>query len=84
MLRTPTAKLWLDMQHGDGELYDLEQDPLELTNLFDDSEAAGLRYTLSEEMLRSRMRDDLLFAQPTRRESLVHREWVTADEPEIV
>ena len=35
-VRTKTHKLTIDMQSGAGELYDLENDPHECTNLFDD------------------------------------------------
>ena len=35
-VRTKTHKLTIDMQSHAGELYDLEQDPYECTNLFDD------------------------------------------------
>lgn len=84
MLRTPHAKLWLDARHGDGELYDLDNDPLELTNRYDDSSAGRLRADLTELLLRARMQDDLRHSRPTQRERLLHQEWVTADEPEIV
>ena len=36
-LRTKRHRITVDLISGAGELYDLETDPLEMTNLFDDS-----------------------------------------------
>ncbi|MEM9319979.1 MAG: sulfatase-like hydrolase/transferase [Pseudomonadota bacterium] len=45
-VRTRRHKLTLDLNSGAGELYDLETDPHELTNLFDDASYAELRREL--------------------------------------
>ncbi len=57
-VRTRTHKLTLDLQSGAGELYDLENDPHELVNLFEAEHAAGVRAEL-ETMLHSRPDDAL-------------------------
>ena len=56
-------KLTYDML-GNGELYDLETDPAELTDLFDDPAHAATRQALVEELLRWTIRaeDDLPLA----------------------
>ena len=46
-VRTRTHKVTLEMQSGAGELYDLVNDPHEMTNLFDDPAAAGIRAELT-------------------------------------
>jgi arylsulfatase A-like enzyme len=45
-VRTRTHKLTVDLISGAGELYDLQSDPDELTNLFDMDEATGIQATL--------------------------------------
>lgn len=42
-VRTKTHKLTVDLGSGAGELYDLVNDPYELTNCFDDPDAADIR-----------------------------------------
>jgi len=42
-VRTATAKLIVERNSGDGELYDLENDPDEMRNVFDDPACAHLR-----------------------------------------
>jgi arylsulfatase A-like enzyme len=56
-------KLTYDML-GNGELYDLEHDPAELVDLFDDAAHADVRHALVEELLRWTIRaeDDLPLA----------------------
>jgi arylsulfatase A-like enzyme len=70
-------KLTFDML-GNGELYDLQSDPGELTNLFNDSEHRHIRHELVEELLRWTIRaeDDLPVASyvPKRAE----RNWYAA------
>jgi len=46
-VRTRTHKLTVDLISGAGELYDLEADPDEMTNLFDMDEAAEIQATLA-------------------------------------
>lgn len=43
LVRTATHKLIIDENTGEGELYDLENDPDEVANLFDDKAHAALR-----------------------------------------
>jgi len=45
-VRTRTHKLTIDLNSGAGELYDLENDPDEMANLFDVAEARDVRATL--------------------------------------
>jgi arylsulfatase A-like enzyme len=60
MVRMGQWKLLYDLL-GRGELYDLEHDPGELQNLFDDPSHRDRRLTLTEELLRWTIRteDDL-------------------------
>jgi arylsulfatase A-like enzyme len=53
IVRTQRHKFVLDLMSGDGELYDLENDPFELTNLFNDAESQKLRGEL-ERLLKDR------------------------------
>lgn len=46
-VRTKTHKLTLDMISGAGELYDLENDPNEMSNLFDDPSVAKIQEQLT-------------------------------------
>ena len=62
-VRTKTHKLTIDLNSGAGELYDLENDPHELTNIFDDEAAAAIRTEL-EGYVASRPDDMLPHQQP--------------------
>lgn len=55
-VRTRSHKMTVDLNSGAGELYDLEADPDECTNLFDAPEAMGIRKRL-EGYLASRPND---------------------------
>lgn len=46
-VRARTHKLTMDMRRGDGELYDLEDDPGEMTKVFDDPDHADIRQRLT-------------------------------------
>jgi len=60
-VRSKTAKLTMDLKSGAGEMYDLEKDPHELHNVFDDASYADLQSELKD-ILMSRP-DDI---QPNR------------------
>jgi arylsulfatase A-like enzyme len=45
-VRTKTDKLTMDMRSGDGEMYDLANDPHEMVNVFDDPAYAERRKVL--------------------------------------
>lgn len=62
-VRTRTHKLTIDLLSGAGELYDLEHDPHELRNLFDDPAARDARERL-EALLRERPSDAMADALP--------------------
>ena len=55
-VRTKNAKLTVDQRSGDGELYDLYNDPFELRNLYHDKGSRILRNEL-EEMVAARPED---------------------------
>ncbi len=57
-VRTKTAKLTLEEISGAGEMYNLQDDPHEMDNLFDDSGYTALRNELTD-MIRSRP-DDMI------------------------
>jgi arylsulfatase A-like enzyme len=46
-VRSKTAKLTIDLKSGAGEMYDLENDPHELNNIFDDPAHAALQEELT-------------------------------------
>ena len=56
-VRTASDKMSVDLRSGAGELYDLEDDPHELVNRFDDPDYAVRRGEL-EAMIRSRPQDE--------------------------
>ena len=62
-VRTRTHKLTLEAESGAGELYDLQNDPDEMMNVFDDPAAAKVRSELFE-MLKTRP-DDARLEQGT-------------------
>jgi arylsulfatase A-like enzyme len=50
-VRSKTAKLTIDLTSQAGEMYDLEKDPHELTNVFDDPAYSELREQLTEMLM---------------------------------
>ena len=55
---TPEARLTLFQGAEHGELFDLEADPGEMTNLFAKREARDLRFHLTEQLARLQARHD--------------------------
>lgn len=55
-VRSHRHRMSLDMKTGTGELYDLQDDPHEMTNLFDDATRRPVRKDLTD-MIRSRPND---------------------------
>jgi hypothetical protein len=83
MIRTERYKLWRTVD-SDGEMYDLESDPKEMDNLYDNPDFAQLRSHLTELMLNSRMKDDLLNNRATDSEYRLRMEVKASREPEVV
>ena len=83
MIRTERYKLWKTVD-SDGEMYDLENDPKEMVNLYGDPEFSQLRSYLVELMLNSRMKDDLLNNRATESEYRLRMEVKASLEPEVV
>ncbi len=83
MIRTETHKLWLHAELGDGEMYDLTADPMELDNLYGRPEYAALQAELTDRMLRERMRDDMTDNTNTAGELRIRDEAKVTYEPEI-
>lgn len=71
MIRNERYKLWYDSRYKDGELYDLENDPYELENLYFKKEFNGLRAELFELMLNVRLIEDVKDNLPTAREKSI-------------
>ena len=82
MIRTPSLKLWHNLVCGDGEMYDLNEDPGEMDNLYDSSAHSAIRNELTELMLRSRMADDRVYSLPTEKDMRLHTEVSTSYDPE--
>ncbi|WP_188454913.1 sulfatase-like hydrolase/transferase [Virgibacillus oceani] len=83
-IRTREHKLWYNANLKDGEMYDLINDPDEMTNLYNHKDFKELRSELVELMLHARMVDDDRDNLPTRREKLLHDEVKSSYEPEVV
>ena len=83
MIRTETHKLWLHGENGDGEMYDLTADPMEMENLFARPDCAALQAELTHRMLRMRMQDDAADNSNTAGERRIHDEAMVTWEPEI-
>lgn len=82
MILTEQEKLWQNTRDDDGEMYDLQKDPLELNNLFHNPNYLEMRRRLTEQMLRARMNDDISTSRPTERERRLHQEIRSSYEPE--
>ena len=56
VVRTTRHKMTMEMNSGAGELYDLQDDPYETTNLFDQESKLKKEF---EDMIRSRPNDQI-------------------------
>ncbi|MGA1137955.1 MAG: sulfatase/phosphatase domain-containing protein, partial [bacterium] len=56
VVRTTRHKMTMEMNSGAGELYDLQEDPFETTNLFDQESKLKKEF---EDMIRSRPNDQI-------------------------
>lgn len=84
MLRTREHLIWYNALDGDGELYDIVNDPQCLQNLYNDPNCTRLREGLLAAMLRERIRLDRRDSRPTRRDRLHLLEVKSSQEPEVV
>lgn len=82
MIRTDTQKLWTQPSDGDGEMYDLAADPMELRNLYNDPSHKEMRSELMEKMLHARITDDHRSNALTRAEARLYQEVRSSYEPE--
>lgn len=82
MIRTEKYKLWKTL-YTDGEMYDIENDPKEMINLYNDPSFKDLRFELTERMLNSRIEDDLANNKPTKYEHRIYAEVKSSGEPEV-
>jgi arylsulfatase A-like enzyme len=64
MLVTDTHRLTIYPHTGEGELFDLRNDPHELYNLYDRPEAAALRTELTDRLLRAYSAETPLWPLP--------------------
>lgn len=83
-IRTSEYKLLYNAQDKDGELYDMIDDPIEMNNLYNNTEALELRRIMFEKMMHSRILDDIRNNTPTNRERRLHEEVWVSSEPEVV
>lgn len=70
-------------QDGDGELYNLTNDPAEEHNLYHDPAHIGIVHEMMQKMLTQRMLEDMQSSLLTRRELRLHREIYASGEPEV-
>ena len=82
MIRTSSKKLWYECVNRDGEMYDLDQDPEELENLYCDQDHTDMRHELLESMIQARLKDDRLISRPNNRNKIIYQEVRSSFEPE--
>lgn len=82
-LRTRQHKLMYCPETMDGEMYDLESDPMEMHNLYPLAEYAGLKAQLFQRMLHLRLLEDKKCSLLTGRELRLHHEIYASREPEV-
>jgi len=84
MIRNKRYKLWHNPNTKDGEMYDLENDPKEMNNLYNNKKYSELKYELLKDMLESRMADDGAIAQLTSNDRRLLEEVCSSNEPQVV
>ena len=82
-IRTKDYVLMYHPQDGDGELYNLTNDPAEEHNLYHDPAHIGIVHEMMQKMLTQRMLEDMQSSLLTRRELRLHREIYASGEPEV-
>lgn len=82
-IRTKDYVLMYHPQDGDGELYNLTNDPAEEHNLYHDPAHIGIVHEMMQKMLTQRMLEDMQSSMLTRRELRLHREIYASGEPEV-
>jgi len=84
MIRTERYKFWHQPANGDGELYDMQEDPGEMRNLYHDPACVNLKAGLIEAMLNNRMAADGAVAKLTRSDRRLQEEVCAAREPQVI
>ena len=84
MIRNEKYKLWHNPRTQDGEMYDLENDPDEMHNLYNDESFSGLKSKLLKDMLEARMADDCAIAQLTSKDRRLLEEVCASHEPQVI
>jgi choline-sulfatase len=84
MIRDNRWKLWIYAEDDEGEMYDLETDPLELNNLYADPAHAPVRTALTDRMLRQRIKADIAEARTSGAERLLMEEACATLEPQVI
>jgi len=82
MIRTGKYKFWKTV-NSDGEMYDMENDPKEMNNLYFNPDYKDIKMELTTKMLNARMEDDILNNIPTEYENRLRAEIRSSGEPEI-
>jgi len=82
MYRNGEYKIWLNPD-GDGEMYHLVNDPLESNNLFNENDYGDKKAHLLQEMLKTRMIDDIRTHKLTEKEERLRLEVAITNEPEV-
>ena len=84
MIRNEKYKLWHNPGTQDGEMYDLENDPDEMNNLYNEESFSDLKSKLLKDMLEARMDDDRAIAQLTSKDRRLLEEVCASHEPQVI